>query len=182
MNAYDNIKISSYFVSLFRQELKGGFVNQSWICSHDDEKLVFRVNRDTDRLSFVSRDYEALVIEHLDSKGLVPKYYGRFKNGLVYEYAKGKLSVIRIIVQTGSPSFYYLLFILIIKLYINLKSKTALEYSSIIHHQLGQLFPCSIVMFLFFSYQSWLSGGAYRTPRLSTRVHALCSTNSYKAG
>ena len=37
----------------------------------------------------MDRDYEALVIEFLDSKQLVPKFFGRFQNGLVYQYAIG---------------------------------------------------------------------------------------------
>jgi thiamine kinase-like enzyme len=73
----------------FVQELGGGFVNQLWLCSHPEEQLVVRINPADNRLPFVDRDYEAQTMEYMHTLQLVPKYYGRFQNGLVYQFARG---------------------------------------------------------------------------------------------
>ena len=50
---------------------------------------MIRVNNDVERIPYVDRDYEALLLQHLDKLQLVPKFYARFQNGLVYEFANG---------------------------------------------------------------------------------------------
>ena len=62
------------------QRLTGGFIHCIWVCIHTptpEEKVVMRLNYDTDKNPISDQQYEFLVLKELSANGLVQPLLGR---------------------------------------------------------------------------------------------------------
>ena len=70
---------------------ESGLVNHLYLCQEENEKLLLRINDPVSRFTFIDRDYEALIFEHLSKEHMCMAPVCRFTNGLVYNYAEGSV-------------------------------------------------------------------------------------------